>query len=467
MAFNDIVERVRKFVKSSPGDFRGIDPRNIVAHLGKVNRPLWNELDSAYREEVQKKGSEIERSLTGTQGPPTLNEWAFTSDIGNNLASLVGAEPLKHEDESDEEFNRLLSAFVEKTGGGALASPEERTRIKNDYLKALRTDGKLSEKAFGGNQYLLNEFKNLKQSYSRSRDPYKYYKTQADTFAGKDPGELSDEELNQYAAALEGLGKSPQREVSGETYLIGPDGLEDRKTNYKEIGPAPDTSGQVKQLRGILDSRLLQSQNRKQIQDFLNDVPAQLEAERNRKFAGESSRAVDYVTGTYAPMVREQLAARGLDESGELPATIAQKFGEVQSTLESEQMNQEAEDLQFYADLAYKVTYQGLIDTSMNVSGQIQNQYANTLQSQANSFRQKQATIDNKLNLKLFQDQNEAAVKAAQDNAAYARDKVRKNSQSNAAFNIGLGVASTVGNVATGNAPGAGASAAQTFSQIG
>lgn len=75
----------RAWVSTHPDQFGGVEPANVVAHLGVVNRPLWENLKAAYEAEVGNTG----RGVTG-KGGETVNEWGFRNpQIGQELSTAL------------------------------------------------------------------------------------------------------------------------------------------------------------------------------------------------------------------------------------------------------------------------------------------------------------------------------------------------------------------------------------------
>lgn len=112
----DVLPRVGEWVRTNNPLFNGVDPRNIIAHLGVVNPALWNELNTAYAAgnrgtsaataagQGALKGSVLPGIGTtigagygaafGRKKAPTLNEWGFQNpDLGQGFFTLPSNPP--------------------------------------------------------------------------------------------------------------------------------------------------------------------------------------------------------------------------------------------------------------------------------------------------------------------------------------------------------------------------------------
>jgi len=180
---------------------------------------------------------------------------------------------------------------------------------------------------------------------------------------------------------------------------------------YNPGGQITDTSADIKPLREIMDQRNFTKEQQAALDDFYKNTPEALEAERNRFTERQQSRAKDYVLGDFAPRAIEGLGARGLEDSGQVGDTIGRKFGEIQSTIESEAAAQEASDLQFFSDMAFKSTFQNLIAQRTDIRGQLDYEFTSRRQKQQQDFTAGENEIDRKFNLDLFKQEQERALR--------------------------------------------------------
>jgi hypothetical protein len=199
----------------------------------------------------------------------------------------------------------------------------------------------------------------------------------------------------------------------------------------------------------------LKRENQAALDELYSTGPAALEAERNRFAESQRARAKDYIMESFIPQTAEQLGSSGLYDSGELGALVSRKFADSQAAIEQERLAQEQADIQFFADMSYKTTYQNLIDSQMDVRSQIANESTRLRQNQANAFNSSQSAIDNRLQTDLLAKEQSNSLSA-----------MRKQADANASAQKGkmysdLGrVAVTAGGAALGG-PGGAAVASQ------
>lgn len=97
--FDAATADVWEWLRQNNAGFQGIEPSNIIAHLGKVNPNLWNRLNAAYQLNQEGKDTLRPSNAALVAGPggiateailrkmgvnfggnqPTLNEWAFSN----------------------------------------------------------------------------------------------------------------------------------------------------------------------------------------------------------------------------------------------------------------------------------------------------------------------------------------------------------------------------------------------------
>lgn len=216
------------------------------------------------------------------------------------------------------------------------------------------------------------------------------------------------------------------------------------KGRYSVGGELPDDiAGQAKLIQELQAQRGFVKDQNMTLEQFYANEPAALEAERSKFFAGQRARAKDYVANEYAPYVVEQLGARGLADSGAVGDEIARKYGSIQSTIEQEQTVQRDADLQFFSDMAFKSTYQNLINARTDIRGQLDFQSTSNRQKQNQDFAARESSIDRSFNADLFRNQNEQALKG------YQTQITKKNEAQDDAFKqdlikTGIGTAANV-----------------------
>jgi len=193
----------------------------------------------------------------------------------------------------------------------------------------------------------------------------------------------------------------------------------------------PDYEQDLSSTQNLYDQRLFKTEQEAQLNEFLGNTPQALETERNRFSESQKNRAQDYIQQVYAPQAAAALNGRGLlDTESELGWLIGSQYAAAQGQIEAEKLAQQQADIQFFADMSYKTTYQNLIQQGADISGQLAGEQAAIGQRQQQRFQTSQNNIDNRLNNdilaqqgqnKVLQSQNQAdqKSKAVKDQFAY------------------------------------------------
>lgn len=270
-------------------------------------------------------------------------------------------------------------------------------------------------------------------------------------------------------AAFKGFGggdDTPQtiKDISRAGSLIDPllQHLNDKISGGGFNQVLPDYSQDLSSTQQLLDQRKYAAEQRKLVDDFLGNTPAALEAERNRFAESQKQRAQDYITQVYTPQAVASLNSAGLlDSENELGGLIGSQYANAQSQIEAERLAQQQSDIQFFADMAYKTTYQDLISKGADVRGQLAYDNNMLAQKQQQNFAQSQNKINDRLNNDLLAQQNQQEVLKAQRQA----DTQRRATKDQFAYNLGR-TAVTAGGAAVGASLG-GPAGAYAGSQVG
>lgn len=240
------------------------------------------------------------------------------------------------------------------------------------------------------------------------------------------------------SGAFGGKDDTPQtiKEISRAGSLIDPllQALNDKISGGGFNATLPDYSQDISSTQQLLDQRNFTAENQKALDDFLGNTPAALEAERNRFAESQKNRAQDYIAQVYAPQAAAGLNQRGLlDTESELGGLLGSKYADAQGQIEAERLAQQQSDIQFFADMSYKTTYQNLINQGADIRGQLNYENASLAQKQQQQFQTSQRSIDNRLSNDLLSQENQRQVLAAQRQA----DQNSKAVKDQFAYNLG------------------------------
>jgi len=207
-SFAQISAVVNDWVRRNNALFTGVDPRNIIAHLGKVNPELWHALNDAYQHRlagddnstvaeqviqgIARAGGAIssgglseitgigkaigDRIGFGGNSPPTLNEWAAQNpDFAQSFFNAPGdlaPPPLTKEVEEKRKF-------IQDNSDDSLLSQADLEK-KLQYLQEVgATLGKTEQ-----------DYKPIEDLIAQSKQKA-YDNAQIDDYLTKLPGELT------------------------------------------------------------------------------------------------------------------------------------------------------------------------------------------------------------------------------------------------------------------------------------
>ena len=173
-AFESALANAQQWVSTNNALFNGVAPENIIAHLGVVNPPLWQQLNSAYS--AAKAGNDgpsttaqaagtatavglapftagislvgIPGLFPGGDSPPTLNEWAKqNAGVGQQLIVPQNTAPV-----SD-------SLAAENTAKAAVKTPEQIAKEKADadQAAAISQQQQLAQSQLGQSNSLFQQ----------------------------------------------------------------------------------------------------------------------------------------------------------------------------------------------------------------------------------------------------------------------------------------------------------------------
>lgn len=198
------------------------------------------------------------------------------------------------------------------------------------------------------------------------------------------------------------------------------------------LATTPTYANEIANAQGIQKDRQYVTDANAQVDALQGQIPDLLAKNRDQFYSQQRKFAQDYITGEYAPQVVQQLNARGLANSGEVGAAIADKSNSLNSTIEQAQLDQTNNELNFWANQAYQNTFDKLIAARTDVSGQVQATRKDALTKSSQDFTKANADIQSQYNLKLFKQQNEQALSAYRTQVDKAKSTAQSQSEANA-----------------------------------
>ena len=214
------------------------------------------------------------------------------------------------------------------------------------------------------------------------------------------------------------------------------------------LRPPQDQSLQVSSLQDILAGRKSTAIGNEKVNQFLSTAPGQLDAERQSFFNSQRNKAQDYITGSYAPQVAEQLSARGLGDSGQVGAAIQSKYSDLLQGIDSSQLDQMFKDSQFFADQSYNKVFSDLINARQDVTSTVDFQNQNLRTNQATDFAKRQADIESQFNLDLFRRQSAAAYQTYQAQTTKQRQQAQDAQNAQTVGQVGGLIGTAIGSYA-------------------
>ncbi len=295
-----------------------------------------------------------------------------------------------------------------------------------------------SKNAQDPSQLSLDE---VRQIYKYNQDPSKYL---AGIIDNSDLSKLSDSDLKSKLSSLLLLPYDKLQDLKTATVRgnvsyggknYGIDFLSDfGPTQSNTNDPTTSTIPQyIKQIQDILAERKYVNDTNDQISKLQNEIPVLLDKNREEYYGQQRADLQDYITGQYAPQVVQSLGVRGLANSGEVGATIANRFSDLSASIDQAQSAQQNEEINFWADQAYQTTLNQLIKSKSDVSNEVSNIRQDVLTKSQQNFQKQQQTIQDKFDVDLFKQKNEDALQT------YQRNLERQQSQANANLAQGIG----------------------------
>lgn len=215
--------------------------------------------------------------------------------------------------------------------------------------------------------------------------------------------------------------------------------------NKTRTVPGQDVAADVKRIQSIISGREYVDKESAKVAELERTIPGMLDTQRNRLFGDLRGSAKNYLEHDYSPRVIQELSRRGLDESGEVGAAIGDKASELFGDIERKQMDQETEEVNFWADQAYKNTFDRLIEARTEVATQVQSTRTQALDTSSKNFARNQEDITSRFNMDLFKAENERALQSYQKQVSNKQSQVRSQKEAQAvsdvASAVGTGVA--------------------------
>lgn len=156
--FDQSTQAVAAYVKNNPGLFAGVLPQNVIAHLGIVNKPLFDQLNNAYVASNPDSSTGFtgfaptDAARLARKGGETLTEWSSRNggygqgllDSNYNQGAYLPppeapapapvAPTVNTQDKFDadaqkrvDEYNKQISANYDQAGQGLVSSIQHAT----------------------------------------------------------------------------------------------------------------------------------------------------------------------------------------------------------------------------------------------------------------------------------------------------------------------------------------------------
>ena len=179
---------------------------------------------------------------------------------------------------------------------------------------------------------------------------------------------------------------------------------------YNDTTESPkDNSADIKTAQDIIADRAFKSKANADIMSFFESVPGELSKSREAVFDPQRKRAKDYIQEVYAPGVRERLASRGLQDSGEVASAITSKYADLFGSINDAEAEQLMSDVNFFSQQGYDKTFSDLVNAGADVRATIGSERQKLRTQQITDFGKKQADIESRFNFDLFRDQAKSA----------------------------------------------------------
>lgn len=214
-----------------------------------------------------------------------------------------------------------------------------------------------------------------------------------------------------------------------------------------------DYSADIKRLNEMVGLRTNRAQAQADVDQLVSSLPGELARGREELFGSLLQPTAQYFEDVVAPEVQQGLNARGLLYSGDLESELNRAGGELQGSLESAYLDQQAADDAFFRDAAYQQTFMKEIQAGNDVTAQVANQRQQATQAQQMSFQRTQAQLARQFQSVLQQKQQNRQYEAQQ-----AQYRMQQNANKANPWQMVGQAVGTIGGAIIGNAvaPGIG-----------
>jgi len=190
------------------------------------------------------------------------------------------------------------------------------------------------------------------------------------------------------------------------------------------------------------------------LEDYLANAPNELAKTREEFFKGQRKSAIDYLNQYTIPEQITPIEQTGLASDREIAKMIGNLYSGVNTNIQSQEIDQTIEDINFFSDAAYKSKLQELIKSRGDLRGQIASDFQTAQTKQQQGFLKSQQDVQNKFDLDMFQRENERALQQYQTKLKQQQDSQNKANEANLWSSIG-GAVGTVGGAVVGGPVGA------------
>jgi hypothetical protein len=376
-AFNDILAEVNDWVRRNNAIFNGVEPGNIIPHLGVVNPTLWNRLNDAYKTgnaseseftNKVKKGAELGFAAGGPGG-------AATGAVGGATAGAPGGDGPGGLLYSNPVTAAPYLAY-QAVGGKFGGSPGAPTL--NEWAKSHPDVGQSFFNATGD----LPPAPPTADELSK-KDKQKYLTDHADN------ADLTDEEL-----------------ATKQQYLT-------------DLGGSKDD---LKTISDIIGQRQQETSNNAALDQQQASLQDELAAGTNAYVQNQSANAEQQFNQELAPRIAQNANIRGSLYSGDFGSELAGAAGQVYDPIAQQEAQLRQNDIMFYTDAAYQNAFRKAQQATGDFQAQLGNTRQTAQQTQQNNFASGQNELTRNFNQMLLQRQQEQAL-----NAQNAQQRTNQN----------------------------------------
>lgn len=208
-----------------------------------------------------------------------------------------------------------------------------------------------------------------------------------------------------------------------------------------------DYSGDLKAIGDIISLRGRQTEAQSQADSLVSSLPQELARGRNEFYNAAVGQGQQYFNESLAPSIMQSLNARGILNSGDLESELSRGAGDIQGSIQSSIMNQQAADDAFFMNAAYQQTFQKEIQAGQDLSSQVQNSRGQAMQNQQFGFQRIQGDLSRQYQDMIMNREQQRQMTLMRQNFDQQQRLANKQNQANEYGQIGQTVGSIGGAV--------------------